>query len=234
MPKFNLKKSQMSELIQRYHQLGSQFPLSKLIAVSKTYPFSDIATLYQLGQRNFGEARIRELQEKAAKAHDAGMYHLRWHYIGRIQRKQIVPLLKIPQLQAIHSIASLSLLEELVARRHLLDTCRNKGDELDFFLQFNTGHEPQKAGFSTDEDLAPLFSLLRSVSLFPLRFAGLMCMAPLVGPSNQAFADLRQLGTVFARAGFANLELSMGMSGDYQTALEYGSDWVRIGRALFG
>ena len=220
----------MNDLVQRYHRLGEEIPLAKLLAVSKTRPFSEIVTLYQLGQHHFGEARLRELQEKAASAQTAGMVNLRWHYIGRLQRKQITPLLKIPQLYSIHSVASLPLLEELMVRAHVLST-----NKLGFFLQFNTGQEPQKAGFATDEDLAPIFSLLRSLSPGPLQFSGLMCMAPIsdLRRQQQAFAGLRQLRTIFHQAGLPNLQLSMGMSGDYRTALEYGSDWVRLGSALF-
>ncbi len=192
---------------------------ARLMVVSKGRPVEEIRYLYQLGQRDFGENRVQELEEKALPLSD--LPGLRWHLIGPLQSNKVGKLKKIVGLSAIHSVGTLPLLEKIAGAVER---------PLDVYLQVNTSREDAKSGF---EDFDALRAAVESVRA-PLRLRGLMTMGTLrtedpVGEAHRCFRELRALRDRLDPA----LELSMGMSGDYPVALEEGTSWVRVGSKVF-
>ncbi len=188
----------------------------KLIAVSKTYPSSDILFAYQCGQRDFGENKIQELFEKSHELRES-CPEIRWHQIGPVQSNKINLLSKVPNLYAIHSIDSEKLLLKLI----------EKIQGVKFFLQINTSDESQKHGFHLNDDLK---KIVTEHAIF-----GLMTMAGIRGESKEQMAreSFRKLLSLRNELS-PELQLSMGMSGDYKIALEYETHYVRIGSSIFG
>ena len=144
-------------------------------------------------------------------------------------------LYKIPKLYAIHSVDSLSLLEELIKRENDFI-----GAELKLFFQVNTSHEVEKSGFETAEELNSAIELLLSRNSSKLKLVGLMAMGTIRTTNFEAealrcFKDLSVIAKNIEKVhGFKTpLKLSMGMSQDYKIAITAGSDFVRIGSAIF-
>lgn len=188
---------------------------AKLLVVSKTHPADEIRTLYQLGQRDFGENRVQELEEKAQQLAD--LRELRWHLIGHLQSNKIPKLNKIPNLVAIHSVDDRALAEKLL---------KGLVRPIDLFLQVNTSHEVEKSGFEDFDQLASVVELVKP--------RGLMTMGTLrtddqTGEARRCFQLLRHWRDRLD----PRLELSMGMSGDYPIAVAEGADWVRVGSKIF-
>lgn len=199
---------------------------AKIIAVSKYYPASDIRLAYEAGQRDFGESRVQELQQKAAELNDLDIV---WHFIGHLQTNKIRPLFSIKGLGAVHAVDSQRLFEAMLKEEILLSA------PLDFYLQVNTSAETQKHGMTTLNEVQSLIDRIEQVSPKNLIFKGLMTMGPAENENfeietGRCFRDLAQL-----RDGLKGprLELSMGMSQDYRIALKYGSNALRIGSFLF-
>lgn len=200
-----------------------------LVAVSKTFPFSDIEIAYKggKGQRDFGENRVLELEEKARKARDKEM-NIRWHFIGRIQSNKFRKLLGTPGLVAIHSIASLKHIQ-------LLEKFSGEPkDPVKIFLQVKTVQKEDKSGFICKEELKE--AALRVGDLgekFPL--TGLMTMGA-IREKNLREAAIKCFQSLkdYRDELDSSLKLSMGMSEDYLLALAMGSECVRIGTQIFG
>jgi hypothetical protein len=194
-------------------------PSTHLLAVSKGQPAALIRRAVALGQRSFGESR---LQEAAAKQEELGdLEPLDWHFIGRLQANKVRGVLR--RFATIHSVDSLELARRLQRIAAEEQRCPR------LFLQVKLRPDPGKIGFAPAE--------LRSAwpelhALAPLRFVGLMTIAPLgldAPERRRLFDDCADLA-----AEFALPELSMGMSGDWPEAAAAGSTWVRLGTALFG
>jgi pyridoxal phosphate enzyme (YggS family) len=190
-----------------------------LVAITK-YVDPDIARwLVELGVGNLGESRPQELWRKAEAIPEAT-----WHLVGHLQRNKIERTLPLAKL--IHSVDSLRLLEALEAT----------GRPCDVLLEFNLSGEANKTGLALD-DFAAITAKLPS--LRGVRVRGLMTMAALDSSREQArhtFAELRQLRQRYrtlSRDEAAWPELSMGMTGDFEIAIEEGATLVRIGSALF-
>lgn len=202
---------------------------AKLLVVTKTRTADDIRSLYQLGQRDFGENKVQELEEKDALLGDCP--DLRWHLIGHLQSNKISKLNKISRLYAIHSVDTFELAQRLA--KSLTGHFQGVG----LFLQVNTSHEEEKSGF---EDYAELFRTAKSIlEARNVRLQGLMTMgtirtdAPLA-EARRCFRDLAEMRSKLQKSlDLPRLELSMGMSGDYPVAIELGSDWVRVGSKIF-
>ncbi len=196
----------------------------RLIAVSKTKPMALIHEAWEAGQVDFGENRPQELRDKQPQLPDA-----KWHMIGTLQRNKIKYLL--PWIHLIHSVDSAKLLEEI-------DLLANRqGIVVDCLLQLNISEEDTKSGLEEDTTEA----LLLNIASFPgIRIRGLMGMAALTDDQSvirQQFRRLRLAKERFSTISHPQLlmtELSMGMSGDFEIAIEEGSTMVRIGSALFG
>lgn len=187
-----------------------------LVAVSKTHPAEAVAAALAAGQCRFGENRVQEAVAKfppLRAAHPA----LELHLLGPLQSNKTAEAVA-------HFDVIQSLDREKIARALAREMAR-QGRWPRCFLQVNTGEEPQKAGVAPQEAEA-LVALCRELAL-PL--VGLMCIPPAGEPPAPHFALLRKLAGRFGLPG-----LSMGMSGDYETAVELGATHVRVGTAIFG
>ena len=196
-----------------------------LVAVTKTFGPESVREALAAGQRDFGENYV---QEAAAKIEAVGAKAARWHFIGHLQTnkaRQAAPLFDV-----IQTVDGLSLARELDKR------VAAEGRPLDILVQVNVAGEEQKSGIAPEgaEDL------LRGMAVLPaLRVRGLMTMPPFlpaeeVRPYFRALRELRDRLAARAIPGVALDELSMGISGDFEAAIEEGATIVRIGTAIFG
>jgi pyridoxal phosphate enzyme (YggS family) len=213
-----------------------------LIAVTKTAAPEQIREMLQLGVGDMGESRVQILQQRAAQLNEflarkqvhgtpdeAAPAKLRWHMIGHLQRNKVKPIL--PMVSLIHSVDSLRLAEELDA--HALKA----GKRLPVLMQVNASEEPQKYGVAVGASV----HLAEQIDTMPnLQLLGLMTMAPLEGGpdvARRAFVRTREIfeEMKWHKIGGTNLRhLSMGMSSDFEPAIEEGATMVRIGTLLFG
>lgn len=196
-----------------------------LVAVSKTKPVSMLWEAYNEGVRDFGENKVQELVEK----YEALPKDIRWHMIGHLQTNKVKYI--IDKVWAIHSVDSLKL--ALVISKEAVK--HNK--VMNIFLEVNAANEPSKFGVSPKE----LPQLVHEVMLLPnIHICGLMTVAPYVEEAEQNrqyFAILRQLSVDIDIESIDNNYdglLSMGMSGDYEVAIEEGANFVRVGTGVFG
>jgi pyridoxal phosphate enzyme (YggS family) len=188
-----------------------------LVAVSKTFDAEHIRPTIQIGQRVFGENRVQEAQGKwpALKTETPA---IELHLIGPLQSNK-----------AADAVALFDVVEtvdrEKIARA-LAEEVKRQGRSIRFYIQVNTGLEPQKAGIAPD-DVAAFVGLCRDE--LGMQIEGLMCIPPVDENPGPHFALLAKL------AGENGLEkLSMGMSGDFETAVGFGATSVRVGSAIFG
>ncbi len=200
----------------------------RLLAVSKTQPPERVVEAIEAGVDILGENRVQEAQRKKDDIDPEIAGRVKWHLIGSLQRNKarVVPGL----FDVVESVDSLALAWELNKR---VDT--SEKDLLEIFIQVNTGEEAQKGGVS----LVDAMTLVREVSeLESLRVIGLMCIPPLgrgAEESRPHFELLRKLRDEARNAGFFHVkELSMGMSNDFEVAIQEGATLVRIGTAIFG
>lgn len=198
---------------------------AKLVAVSKTWPASDVRLAYQAGQRIFGENKVQELLEKSEELSD--LEDLQWHFIGHLQSNKLNMLLKCRNLVSIHSIDSIKLLNKLLKKPIDID------DRPEIFLQMNTSGEKEKGGLEGIYELREAIELINKSESYKLK--GLMTIGSIRSDDFEA-AAMRSFDELarFRDQIDPNLELSMGMSQDYRIAIEKGSDWVRIGSKIFG
>ncbi|MCO6513544.1 MAG: YggS family pyridoxal phosphate-dependent enzyme [Snodgrassella sp.] len=205
-------------------QIAASQPV-QLIAVSKTFPVNDIATLYQAGQRDFGENYIQEFSEKTSLLADLDIV---WHMIGHIQsnKSRIVA----ERAQWVHTID-----REKIARR-LHEQRPEHLTPLNVCIEVNIAAEANKHGISTDS--AELLALATTISTLPrLKLRGLMCVAKANSTDielRQQFNQMQTLLQQLREGGFAVDVLSMGMSADLNTAIACGATHVRVGSAIFG
>ncbi len=217
----------ISNNLEKYREILNKYK-ARLIAVSKTKPNADLLQAYEAGQRDFGENKVQELAAKA----EALPKDIRWHMIGHLQRNKVKYL--APFVHLIHSVDSQRLLNEINKQ-----AVKNER-VIDCLLQVFIAAEETKFGFSEEE----LFGLLNSPefeALKNIRIVGLMGMATNTDNQNQIrgeFALLKNLEqkikSEILSSNVAMQELSMGMTSDYEVALEEGSTMVRIGSAIFG
>jgi len=197
----------------------------RLVAVSKTHPVAAIRELYELGIRDFGESRVQELLEKRPEL----PRDIRWHFIGPVQSNKAKYL--APFVHLVHAVESTSAIEELERQAAKRET------EFGLLLQVNISQEWQKHGVGEEELLLMVDKLIDG---YHLKLRGLMGMASLEeDPENtrEQFRRLKLLHTKI-RTTFPHIdsftELSMGMTNDFEVAIEEGSTIVRIGSAIFG
>ena len=196
-----------------------------LVAVSKTKPLEDIQAMYDLGQRDFGENYVQELLEKSTKL----PADIRWHFIGHLQTNKVKLIL--PLVQLIHGVDSLKLLKEIDKQ------AAKSGRVVDCLLQVHIAQEETKFGLD-EEELMDIMNDISQGNYKHVQVAGLMGMASFTDNTEQVRKEFGHLRSIFDRvkavAGPVFRILSMGMSGDYQLALEQGSNMIRIGSLLFG
>lgn len=215
-----------NERIRAAAEAAGRDPASvRLVAVSKTRPAADIITAFLAGQKVFGENYIQELVPKLAEVHEA----VQWHFIGHLQSNKVKYI--AGQVALIHSVDRVSLAMEIDRQWGRL------GKVCDVLIQVNISGEATKSG--TTE--AGAIQLVRECALLPnIRVKGLMTMPPFFDDPDAArpyFAELRRLSeTISAQQidGVDMEELSMGMSGDFEAAIQEGATLVRVGTAIFG
>lgn len=205
------------EAIARSAKLAGRDPATiELIAVSKTRTGEEIAPLIEAGHRSFGENRVQEAEGKWP-ALKAATPDIRLHLVGQLQSNKAAEAVAL--FDAIHSVDRPSLVEALAK------AMAASGRRPDCFIQVNIGAEPQKGGCA----IADLPALLEQARAAELPVTGLMCVPPADVEAAPYFALLTKLAQRHGLAG-----LSMGMSGDYETAVMLGATHVRVGTALFG
>jgi pyridoxal phosphate enzyme (YggS family) len=197
----------------------------RLVAVSKTQPAEAVAAALEAGQGLFGENYVQEFLEKARQV-PAGV---EWHFIGSLQSNKAKYLAGLTTL--IHSVDRISLAREIDRQ------WEKAGKICDILLQVNISGEETKSGTTA----AGLIELAREAAALPhLRIRGLMTMPPFYDEPERArpfFRELKRLAGVIAEEkipGISMDELSMGMSGDFEVAIEEGATLVRVGSAIFG
>jgi len=225
-----------TEIAKNLLSIKKEIKDATLVAVSKYSQIEDINAAYEARHYDFGENRLNDLKEKADFFFANNLTKVKWHFIGHLQSNKVRELLKIPNLYAIHSVDSLKLVEELLKREQDF-----KGSVLKVFFQVNTSHEAQKSGFENAEELNMAIDLLLSrSSTSKIKFQGLMTMGTIrtddfESEARRCFRDLAAIanGIQKARGLKAKVELSMGMSQDYRLAIDCGSDYIRVGSAIF-
>ena len=198
-----------------------------LVAVSKTKPVSDLMEAYEAGQRIFGENKIQEMAEKWEQMPK----DIQWHMIGHVQTNKVKFM--APFVSLIHGVDSLKLLQEI--NKQALKNNRI----IDCLLQIYIAEEETKFGLD-EEELASLLSSSEFHEMKNIRIVGLMGMATFTDNRDQIKKEFLHLKTIFDKTKKMKTEncqletISMGMSGDYQLAIECGSTMVRIGSSIFG
>lgn len=195
-----------------------------LIAVSKTYPASDVDAAAACGIKDFGENKVQELIRKQPECAE----DLRWHLIGHLQTNKARSV--VGKVCLIHSVDSLHLAEEIDRR------AAAQGIVQDVLLQVNAAGEDTKFGVAAD-DLVPLAEGIAE-QFRNVRIRGLMQIAPYAEDPEEVrrwFRKLYELKEELARRGFTDADiLSMGMSHDFEKAIEEGATHIRVGTAIFG
>ena len=203
-------------------------PIDKvtLIAVSKTKPVSDIEQVYEAGCRDFGENKAQELKEK----YEQLPKDIRWHFIGTLQKNKVKYV--VGKAFLIHSVDSYELALEIQKRAEKLNV------HCDILIEVNVAQESSKQGiFEFDQvlDIVRQISLLKNVHI-----KGLMTIAPICEKSSDNAVYFKQLKDLSVDIKHKNIDnvsmdiLSMGMSSDYETAIEEGATYVRVGTSIFG
>ncbi len=197
----------------------------RLIAVSKTKPVSDIEEVLTTGILDYGENKVQELSDK----YDVLPKNIRWHMIGHLQRNKVKYL--IGKTVLIHSVDSLRLAEQIEHEAAKADTVMN------VLIEVNVAGEESKFGTTCNEAI----ELVKAVAaLKHIRIKGLMTIAPFTdNPEDNRiyFKKLKQLSVDIKSKNIDNVdmdELSMGMTGDYEVAIEEGATMVRVGTGIFG
>ena len=196
-----------------------------LIAVSKTKPIEMLQEAYDLGVRVFGENKVQEITAK----YDALPDDIHWHMIGHLQTNKVKYI--VDKVTMIHSVDSIKLAREISKE------AQKKQVTVSILIEVNVAGEESKFGVSMEE----AEPLIREIALLDgIKICGLMTIAPYVEDeekNRQYFADLKQLSVDIATKNIDNVNmnvLSMGMTGDYEVAIEEGASFVRVGTGIFG
>lgn len=219
-------KNRLEEVLGRIKDASGNRDNVKLIAVSKTKPVEMILEAFQAGQVRFGENRVQEARDKSPQL----PAELNWHLIGPLQKNKAKYCPAI--FSTIHTVHRIDVAEELNKRSLAADKT------LDVLIQMNLTDEDTKSGIETVDELRQLEDYILGCS--NLRLTGLMTMGdPWASESEnrEVFAKLREINEKEAqRLGLQNqmVELSTGMSDDFELALKEGATYVRIGSAIFG
>ena len=205
------------EIQAKFDALGGVQNDKKIIAVSKTFPISDVVPLINHGHLHFGENKVQEAIEKWTniKMHNK---KLKLHMIGKLQTNKVKHALML--FDYIHSLDNLKLATKISSEQKKL------GKKINIFIQVNIGNEDQKSGIAPD-DISNFYNTC--VKELELNIIGLMCLPPKNISSSIYFSQMKILNQ---KIGLH--ELSMGMSNDYMEALRCGATFVRIGSKIFG
>jgi len=209
-------------------KIKSQLPENvTLVAVSKTKPVEDLMEAYHAGQRIFGENKIQEMTEKWQQMPK----DIEWHMIGHVQSNKVKYM--VPYVKLIHGVDSLKLLKEI--NRQAVRWRKS----INCLLQIHIAEEETKFGLN-EKELEELLNSDEFKEMKNIHVIGLMGMATFTDNEEQIKKEFQYLKTIFDKVSKLNTTncqlntLSMGMSGDYQLAIECGSTMVRIGSSIFG
>ena len=229
------KKSQNSlfkmSIAQKLLKIKSTLPSTvNLVAVSKTKPIPDLMEAYDAGQRIFGENKIQEMAEKW----EAMPKDIEWHMIGHVQTNKVKFMASFVSL--IHGVDSLKLLDEINKQ------AQKNNRIIDCLLQMHIAEEETKFGLD-EEELNEILVSAAFKEMKNIRIVGLMGMATFTDNQEQIKKEFTHLKSIFDKYAIGTdainrvstwQTISMGMSGDYQLAIECGSTMVRIGSSIFG
>lgn len=224
----------LASVLSRIENIKSSNNNLRLVAVSKTKPNEMLMEAYQAGQRCFGENYVQELCGKAQELPS----DIEWHFIGPLQSNKAAVLVKtvgLPQLACVESVASLKLAKKLDKAVSELDDSDNASErKLSIYLQVNTSGEDTKSGVSPGAELQELSQKVTS-ECARLQIRGLMTIG---SPGDLSCFDTlvdcrKELADSMGMAE-TDLDLSMGMSGDFEEAIQRGATSVRVGSTIFG
>jgi pyridoxal phosphate enzyme (YggS family) len=212
-------------ICEAYNKIKDEVPKDvTLVCVSKTRKIHEIKEAYECGARDFGENKVQELIEK----YDSFSKDIRWHFIGHLQTNKVKYI--VGKVHLIHSLDSIRLLQE-VEKRYAA-----KGEIANLLIQVNIGRESTKTGIDVEE----IDSLIKvSQECSHIKIKGLMATIP-IGDEEDCRKYFMQMKTMFdnlKNSEYKNVSmefLSLGMSGDYQIALDAGSNMIRLGSNIFG
>lgn len=206
-------------------KIQSQIPQHvTLVAVSKTKPNTDIIEAYEAGQRVFGENKIQEMVDK----HEALPKDIQWHMIGHVQRNKVKYM--APFVSLIHGVDSFKLLKEIDKE------AKKNSRTINCLLQIKIAKEDSKFGMS-EKDAVQLLQSEAFNNLKNVQITGVMGMATFTDNTSQIENEFLTLKNIFdtLHKQYPNFKtISMGMSGDYQTAIASGSTMIRVGSSIFG
>ena len=207
-----------------YEVMSNLSSKAKLLAVSKYQSIEKIMYLGSLGQNDFGENYLQELEQKASK-----LPNLNWHFIGNLQSKKIKHIIKY--VNTIQSVEKFEHIEKINKYANEL------GKQISVFLQINIDDDVNKSGFGSSQINSVVDCIKKASELESVVVVGLMCLPTKSSAPSKSFEKMQKF-YVDVNAMLEDSQkikkLSMGMSGDYIEAVEFGSTIVRIGSSLFG
>ncbi|EKQ56892.1 MULTISPECIES: YggS family pyridoxal phosphate-dependent enzyme [unclassified Clostridium] len=210
---------------QNIQEVKSKIPKEvTLLAVSKTKPLEDLEEAYMAGMRDFGENKVQELVKKAENFHD----DVRWHFIGHLQSNKVKYL--VDKVYLIHSLSSVSLLNEIEKNFGKANKVANT------LIQINIGREESKSGI-LEENLYEFIEAIEKCNFVSVK--GIMVIIP-IGDEESNRKYFRRTKKIFdelKEKKYKNISmniLSMGMTHDFMTAIEEGSNLIRVGTGIFG
>ncbi|MFT8340240.1 YggS family pyridoxal phosphate-dependent enzyme [Clostridium beijerinckii] len=210
---------------QNIEELRSKIPEQvTLLAVSKTKPLEDLEDAYMAGMRDFGENKVQELVKKSENFHE----DVRWHFIGQLQSNKVKYL--VDKVHLIHSLSSISLLNEIEKQFSKVNKVANT------LIQINIGREESKSGI-LEEDLYEFIEVIEKCKFVSVK--GIMVIIPIGDEESNRkyFKKTKKIFDELKEKNYNNISmkiLSMGMTHDFMTAIEEGSNLVRIGTGIFG
>lgn len=212
-------------IVQNIEKLKAEIPQDvKLLAVSKTKPLEDLEEAYKAGIRDFGENKVQELTKKAENFHE----DVRWHFIGHLQSNKVKYL--VDNVYLIHSLDSINLLNEIEKNFEKANKIAHT------LIQINIGREESKSGILEEN----LYEFIEEIEKCSHVFVeGIMVIIPIGNEESNRryFKKTRKIFNELKEKQYKNIKmniLSMGMTHDFMTAIEEGSNLVRIGTGIFG
>lgn len=216
----NILEEKISAACEKVNRRRSEI---KLIAVSKSQNKSKIEEAFNAGINDFGENKAQELRDKASEIN----LKLTWHFIGHLQTNKVK--YAIDPAEYIHSLDSQKLADEIDKKAGLINKIQK------VLIEVNTAQEDAKYGLIDESEIFSLTEHCSSLQNIDLK--GLMTMAPFTGDEKIIRESFKRLGKLLAKInnhGYNLTELSMGMTNDFEIAIEEGSTMLRIGTAIFG
>ena len=201
----------------KFNNIKDRVKLPEIIAVSKTFPMSEILPLINHGHQHFGENKIQEALEKWVDI-KKDFNHIKLHMIGSLQTNKVKYAVQL--FDYIHSLDNFKLAEKISKEQIKQDK------KLKIFIQVNIGEESQKSGINI-KDLNEFY--FKCINDLNLNIIGLMCLPPQNKNPSDCFLLLKKLAK-----DLGIFELSMGMSNDYEQAIKCGSTYIRVGSNIFG